>query len=124
MVSGKKFIESITAARRGLALVFEQEQNFRIHTAFGIAAIVLSIVLRVGNTDFLIICLTVAFVLGCEIANTGMEHFLDVIKPRISPVVRDIKDIMAGLVLCAALLSIIVGFSIFLPRIIALFYVA
>lgn len=120
MIQGKKFLASLGAARRGLLLVFHQEQNFRIHTFCGVFALLLGLVLKIPSTDFIILCVTIAFVLGCEVINTGMERFLDVIKPRVAPAVRDIKDIMAGLVLLSALLSLLVGIGIFVPPLAAM----
>ena len=120
MIKGKKLLASLRAAHKGLLLVFDREQNFRIHTICGVFALVFALVLKIPSTDFLILCITIVFVLACEVINTGMEHFLDVIKPRVAPAVRDIKDMMAGLVLLSAILSLLVGIGIFLPPLTAM----
>lgn len=57
----------------------------------------------------------IIFVLALEIINSILERFVDVFKPRIHPMVQEIKDLMAGAVLIASLGALIVGLLIFLP---------
>ena len=59
--------------------------------------------------------LLIILVLTLELINSILERFVDVFKPRIHPMVEEIKDLMAGAVLIASLGALIVGLLIFLP---------
>ena len=56
-------------------------------------------------------------VLIMELINTIMERVVDILKPRVHPYVRLIKDLMAASVLLASILAVIVGLIIFIPYI-------
>ena len=64
--------------------------------------------------------------IGKHIVGTGEDAhlttkvFLDLLKPRLSPQVETVKDIMAGAVLLASIGSVIVGAIIFIPYIVPL----
>lgn len=68
-----------------------------------------------------LIVLSMALVLTLELANTALERVMDILKPRIHPYARVIKDVMAGAVLLATLASIAIGLVIFSPYLIAFF---
>ncbi len=57
----------------------------------------------------------IMWVLIMELINTVFERIADVIKPRIHPYVRLIKDVMAAVVLISSLVAVAVGIIIFLP---------
>lgn len=112
---------SVRAALRGISLVYCEEQNFRIHSICALCVIVLGGILSIPLAQMLILILTIALVLVAEIINSALERFLDVIKPRMSPYVGQIKDIMAGLVLLSACVAAFIGAIIFIPPLWALF---
>jgi diacylglycerol kinase len=51
-----------------------------------------------------------------ELANSAVERIADILKPRIHSYVKEIKDITAAAVMISAILSIIIGLIIFIPR--------
>lgn len=62
-----------------------------------------------------LILLSIVLVLTLELANTALERVMDILKPRIHPYARVIKDVMAGSVLLASLAALAIGIAIFLP---------
>jgi diacylglycerol kinase len=62
-----------------------------------------------------LIILAVALVLALELANTALERVMDILKPRVHPYARVIKDMMAGAVLLTSLAAIAIAIVIFLP---------
>lgn len=100
---------------RGVSVVFRAEQSFRIQVVGAVCAIVAGIVFQISTYQFLIILLLIGAVLTLEIVNTIFERLVDSFQPRIHPVVRDIKDIMAGAVLIASAVSLLVGVTVFWP---------
>lgn len=103
---------------RGVSVVFKAEQSFRIQAVGAVCAIAASVVFQISTYQFLIILLLIGAVLTLEIVNTIFERLVDSFQPRIHPVVRDIKDIMAGAVLIASVVSLLVGITIFWPHIV------
>jgi len=61
------------------------------------------------------------WVLITELTNTVLERVVDILKPRIHPYARLIKDIMAAVVLISCFVAIAVGIIIFWPYIKELF---
>lgn len=118
MIKIRQFIASIGYAIRGIKYIFKHEQNFRIQSVVAIAVTVLSFFFDLSKYEFVVVMLMIFSVLILEILNSALEHMIDVIKPRISGHVKVIKDMMAGSVLLASLLSIILGLYIFVPHII------
>ncbi|MEK7618986.1 MAG: diacylglycerol kinase family protein [Patescibacteria group bacterium] len=115
MVKTDKLTRSFRDAWQGLVLVFREEQNFRIHILAGVTAILVGVALGIPSVHFLILIVAISAVLSAELLNSALERFLDVIKPRVSPYVQAIKDILAAIVLICSLGSIGVGLIIFLP---------
>ncbi len=115
MINPKQLIKSFKHALQGVGIVFKEEQSFRIQAIVGLAAIILSIYFKINQFEFLLVLLMVGFVTSLELINSIVERLVDSFKPRIHPVVKEIKDIMAATVLFASILSAIIGIVIFYP---------
>ena len=55
-----------------------------------------------------------------EVLNAVVERLADLVKPRLHPILHDVKDMMAGAVLLSAIGAAVIGIFIFLPRLAAL----
>jgi diacylglycerol kinase len=55
-------------------------------------------------------------VLTAELFNTAVESLVDIISPHYSKKAGFIKDVAAGAVLIAAVVSVIIGCIIFIPK--------
>ncbi len=115
-----KLSSSFRHAFRGMRVVFVGERNFRIQITVALIAIVLASVLSVKPWEFILIVLLSASILTLELFNTVVERMADGLSPRLRPIVRDIKDMMAAAVLLVSLTAAIVGLIIFLPYLQAL----
>lgn len=111
----RKLKKSFGYALRGIRLVFRSEQNFRIQLVFGLFALALGVFFHISGTRFLFLVTVIILVLILECINTAIEYIADIVKPRLSGQVEMIKDIMAGAVLLASVLSVIIGICIFWP---------
>ncbi len=115
MIRPRQFFQSIRHAVRGVAVVFRHEQSFRLQVVAGVAAVALGLYVRIPSSHLLIMLVMIAAVLSLEIVNSIFERIIDGFKPRIHPIVRDVKDAMAGAVLIASLFSALIGLVIFWP---------
>lgn len=124
MIRAQRLLKSFTYAWRGLFKAWREEQNLQIHTLAALVVIVAGWSLRVSQTEWLVLILTILLVFLMEIVNSAVERVTDILKPRIHGYVKEIKDIMAAAVMLASLGAFVVGLVIFAPKIMALIWPA
>ncbi len=112
--------KSFIYAFQGIKTALKQEPNFRIQILIGIIALILGILLKISTLEWLILSFTIFYVLTLELINTVMEAFVNLVSPQYQYFAKIAKDVSAACVLLAALLSVVVGFIIFLPKLIFL----
>lgn len=117
MIKLKLFARSISHAVRGITVVFHGEQSFRIQLMAALVVVALAAWFSVKWFEWVVLLLLIGFVLSLELINSIFERIVDTFKPRIHPVVRDIKDMMAAAVLIASVFSLVIGLTIFWPYI-------
>lgn len=108
-------------AWQGLKHVFKLELNFRIHLLIGLLVMIAGIILKLTLNEWLAVILVIGLVLVSEMFNTVVETLLDYLNPAIHPTAKIIKDISAGAVLVSALIAVIIGFIIFIPKLFDMF---
>lgn len=107
---------SFRAASRGALRAFALERTFRVmvFVAFTIVVLVCTLPLTVGERSILL--LITGLMLALELMNTMVERLVDLLKPRLSDYVRDVKDYMAASVFVAALFAAMIGAVILVPH--------
>ena len=117
----RKLIKSFSNALRGIAFLFNSQVNARIELTITGLVIISGILLEISTSDWLVISLCIALVLGLEGINTSIEIILDKLHPDFDIKIGKAKDVAAGAVLIAAVVAAIIGFTIFAPRLVDLF---
>ena len=117
----KRLIKSFSYAFSGVISALKTEQNLLIDFISGIIAIVLGFVLKISTIEFIIVLIVIALVISMELMNTAIEYVVDMAMPEIHPLAKLSKDISGGAVLVSAIIALVVGLIIYLPKIIALF---
>ncbi|MEK7615154.1 MAG: diacylglycerol kinase [Patescibacteria group bacterium] len=115
MIDFKRLKQSFTHALRGVVVVFQSEQSFRLQIFGALLIILFGIWLRIRTWEWIILLGLIGSVLCLEMVNSVFERIIDTFKPRIHPIVRDIKDIMAATVLTMSSIALLVGVLIFWP---------
>lgn len=110
-------------ALSGVGRAFKSEPNFRIHTIAAILALTSAYLFKFSTTEWLILIFAISIVLILELINTAIETTVDMISPRYSIKAKVIKDVSAAAVMISAILAVIVGALLFLPRILQMFQV-
>ncbi|HET6995741.1 MAG TPA: diacylglycerol kinase family protein, partial [Chitinophagaceae bacterium] len=72
--------------------------------------------LEVSHSEMILLVIVTGFVWVAEIFNTAIEKAMDLISPGYHPKVKLIKDLSAAAVLIAAVISVITGALIFIPK--------
>ena len=120
----RKFHQSVWLALKGIADGISKERNIKIQMVIGIAVIVVSLLLKISTVELAIIISISFLVIVLEMLNTGLEKLFDILRSDYDGDIGRVKDMMAGAVLLAAILSIILGFLILLNPIIDFFKTA
>ena len=99
---------------RGIRLVLKSERNIRIHFCVAVLVTIAAILLDFDIVEFCILFLTIGMVIIAESINSAIEFSLDaVFKNKYSKMVGMAKDISAGAVMLATMLSITIGALLF-----------
>lgn len=113
MIKPRNFFQSVKHAFRGLRLVTVREQNFRLELLAASVLVLIIIVLPLDTWERILLILMAAAVLVLEILNTIFERISDILKPRLHPIVKEIKDMMAAAVLLTSFTAVVVAVMIF-----------
>ena len=112
------FFSALKNSLNGIKNVYKNENNIRIQTVFAVIAIIAGIILRISLLEFGIITIVIFMVFISEFFNTVAENIVDMITEEYNEKAKIAKDISAAAVTLSAIMSVIVGIIIFLPKII------
>ena len=112
----KKRIRSFVYAGRGIRLVFSSEANMKIHIVVATLVVICGFIFNINTTEWIACLLCIGLVFGAEMINTAIENVVDLASPDYQELAGKAKDIAAGAVLICAIVSVIIGILIFLPK--------
>jgi len=111
----RSIVESFRFAFSGLWYALRTQRNTRIHLLIAAAVVALGLWLGLSPTQWAVLALTVGFVLVGEMLNTVAEVLVNLVSPGYHPLAKVVKDVTAGAVLLAAIISVIVGLLVLGP---------
>ena len=114
-VSGR--LRSFVFAFNGLKYTIRSQYNFRIHLGVGVIVVICGLVARLSSAEWCILVLTMGLVISMEAMNTAIEKLVDLVSPDYQEHAGIVKDLAAGAVLIAAIMAVIIGLILFLPKI-------
>ncbi|PLX25692.1 diacylglycerol kinase [Candidatus Parcubacteria bacterium] len=110
----KRVAKSVSFAWRGIKLVFKTEKSFRLEALIGLLVVVAAWYRGVEEVYWIMLLLVIAFVLALEIFNSAIERLVDMLAPKTHSFAKEIKDLLAGMVLLVSLFAAAIGVIIFL----------
>ncbi len=105
----RDWIKNVRYAAQGLRYAWRTEANFRLEVLLACVALTITLLLGADLVPVLLCC---ALVLSLELVNTALEALVDLVSPTFHPLARVAKDVAAGAVLIASLLSLAVGATV------------
>jgi diacylglycerol kinase len=117
MKKNKSFLEAVINAFNGIRYFFLHEINGIIQLAVAALAIALAVGLRISTNEWLLVMVCIGFVIALEMLNTAIENLCNVVQEEYHPIIKIVKDVAAAAVMWAAIVSVIIGLIIFLPKI-------
>jgi diacylglycerol kinase len=109
--------ESFEYAFSGIKDFILREHNARLHLVATVVVVVLAIFLKASYAEIILLTIVTGLVWICEIINTAIEKMMDFITTEKKTQIKFIKDLAAGAVLIAAIVALITGCLIFIPKI-------
>lgn len=109
-------------AWKGIGAALKKEHNLKIHLIAATFVALAGFVLEVSLTEWLFLMVAIMVVLVAELFNTAIEALADMISTNQDPNIGFAKDAAAGAVLVAAILALIIGLVIFVPKVVLQFF--
>lgn len=106
--------QSLKHAWRGLKLVLVSERNFQRHLLIAILVVIMAAWRGLSPSLWIALLLTIALILALEIFNSAIERLVDILAPRTHNFAKEIKDLLAGMVLLVSIFAVFIGLIIFL----------
>ena len=116
----KAFFRSLMFAIVGVKQFFSRDRNGQIQTVIGITAIILGFTVSLSSFQWLLVLFCIGLVISLEMINSAIEKYCDLVTTDFHPGIKIIKDVAAGAVLVASLMSLVIGLIIFIPALVKL----
>ncbi|WP_395718826.1 diacylglycerol kinase family protein [Prosthecobacter sp.] len=114
-------LRSFAPAFEGLCWALRTQRNLRVHAAAVVIVTSAGVWLGLQAWEWCAVLLAAGLVLTAELLNTAVEALADRVSREREEAIRRVKDVAAAAVLIAALISVVVGFIVFLPKLWRLF---
>jgi undecaprenol kinase len=115
----KQFLLSFKYALEGIILAFKQERNLRFHLFMTIVVLIFGLLFNLHKFEWMILILVIGLMITAELFNTAIERLVDLYTEDFHPLAKQAKDISAAACFIFAICTIIIGFMIFLPKILS-----
>ncbi|WJQ83655.1 diacylglycerol kinase family protein [Brevibacillus brevis] len=113
MKEWRRLTRSFTYALQGIFYTVRTQRNMQIHVAAAIVVLAAAWWLQTPRSDVLLVLFSIGLVFSLELVNTSIEAVVDLASPEWHTKAKIAKDVGAGAVLVAAILSFIIGVIVF-----------
>ena len=111
-------LRSFGFALEGISYLIRTQRSAQIQIAIGAVVLAFAAWLRITALEWAVLAIAIALVLSLEALNTAIELTVTLASPQRHPLAKAAKDVAAGMVLIAAIGSVVVGVVILGPRLI------
>ncbi|WP_026692860.1 diacylglycerol kinase family protein [Peribacillus kribbensis] len=115
------FYRSVCFAFRGIYTGVKSERNMRIHITAAILASLASFIFKLTLLEWILVLFAIGGTISLELLNSALERVVDLASPRYHNLAKEAKDLAAGAVLVFAIISLLIGLLIFVPKLVQLF---
>ena len=88
----------------------------KIHVTVTLLVVIAGLVLGLSVTEWCICLALFGLVMALELVNTAIEAVVDLVTSEYRPLAKVAKDTAAGAVLIAAIMAVVSGLIIFVPK--------
>jgi diacylglycerol kinase len=115
----KERLQKFGYAIKGIQILFQTEVHGKFHIFFALFVIAAGIFFDITTIEWCMIIICISMVISAETFNAAIERLTDLASPDYHPLAGKAKDLAAGAVLICAIGAMIIGFIIFLPKVLA-----
>ncbi|MFY0631197.1 MAG: diacylglycerol kinase family protein [Flavobacteriaceae bacterium] len=117
----KERLRSIIFSLRGIWLLITTESSIKVQVFFAVLITIAGFYFDISTTEWLVQTLAIGLVLVAESLNTGVEKLSDFVHADYHEKIGFIKDVCAGSAGIAAIITLILGCIIYIPKVALLF---
>jgi len=110
-------LQGMLYAFKGIKILVTTEDSIKAQLCIGLFAVILGFIYNISLTEWMLQITVSGLVLVAEALNTAIEKVADFIHPNHHKEIGTIKDVAAGAAAFAAIISLIVGSIIYIPKI-------
>lgn len=115
-----KRLKSFVYAINGIKTLVKEEHMSWIHLLAAGIVIIAAIYFKLNTYEWAAIIISIGVVFTAELVNTAIENSANFLTTENNSKIKILKDLSAAAVLISALMSLIIGVIIFLPKILKL----
>ena len=104
---------SMGFAFEGLRYAFRNQRSLRIESIIAGFIVVIGFAFDISRLEWVIVIISISFVIGLELVNTAIEAVVDLVSPEFHPVAKAAKDVASAAVLTSGVGGLIAGLVIF-----------
>ena len=108
-----RIYKSFKNAFHGMKIVLASEKNFRIHLLIALLVILFAFYRGLDKVMWVGLLLIIALILSLEIFNSAIERLVDMLAPKTHSFAKEVKDLLAAMVLMVIMFAIIIGLVLF-----------
>ena len=116
----KRIFASVKNSWNGLKVAYKNEQSVYIHLVCTVILLLLSFLLKISLTQWLIIIAIIGLTLVVELINTAIESTVDLVTKEFHPLAKVAKDTASAAEFVLSVTSAIIALMIFIPKLIDL----
>ncbi len=117
----KNRLRSILFSLRGILILIKTEKSIQVQVIIAIFITLVGWYFSLSTMEWIAQCIVIGLVITAESLNTAIEKIADFIHPDYHKKIGSIKDVSAGAVGLAAIISLVVAGIIYIPKIQQLF---
>ena len=106
------WFETLNCAIEGIIYAVKTEKHMKAHFIISAIVLFLALFLDIDGRDFVLLIISITFVIFAELVNTAIERTVDLIREDYHPLAKAAKDLAAGAVLVASVGAVIMGYII------------
>jgi diacylglycerol kinase (ATP) len=103
-------------AAKGFWILITTEDSIIAQVIIAFVMTIIGLIMHLSTTEWMFQTLAIGIILVAESLNTGIEKMADFVHPDYHKKIGFIKDISAGAAFFAAIIAIIIGLFIYIPK--------
>ncbi|MES2330876.1 MAG: diacylglycerol kinase family protein [Bacteroidota bacterium] len=115
----QSLLSAFRHAFNGLFYFLRHDRNGKIHFVACFFVTLAGVYFHASPSEWSILLICFSLVISFEMCNHALENLCNVVHADHHPLIKTVKDVAAAAVLWSAIISVIIGLLIFIPKIVS-----